>query len=87
MLEIWKYPINDGNSQSEIDVPENHAILTVAYQSGQLCLWVSVDPKSPKIHKLISSVGTGFPYNPTAKFIGTVQQGPFVWHIFDGDIY
>lgn len=82
-MEIWKFilPITD---EIEVDMPDVSIPLNVQLQSTDICLWAMVDPKGPKVKKRFFIVGTGHPFNPADKlYIGTVQKGSFVWHVFE----
>ena len=86
---IWKFPMNrllaSARSDEIIDLPIGAKILHVDLQNGIPCFWVEVDPEQPKKEdRHFSLVGTGFPYNPAGvDYIGTFQQPPFVWHVFE----
>lgn len=56
---------------------------------GKLCVWGIVDPDAAEEQKkdyLIELVGTGHDFSEefyhAAEFIGTVNDGPFMWHVF-----
>jgi len=54
-------------------------------QHGVLCLWAIVDPEKPKIKSTIVIHGTGHPINhieEQRRFLGTVIDRVFVWHVF-----
>lgn len=81
--EIWKFPLGDG-MQQDIKMPMHAEILTVQVQHGHVCLWAKVTPANVKKLRRIHVVGTGHPVPAGAfGYVGTVQQGPFVWHIFE----
>ena len=83
---IWKYPLEITDRQ-ELSVPAEAHFLHVGMQGEQLCLWARVDPTKPPMKVPVLIVGTGNPMPPDddwAYHLGTVQQGPFVWHIFIG---
>lgn len=82
---IWKFVI----SRSEtIDIPTTHKILSVGIQEGRLVVWALVDPMTPKKPKKLSVIGTGWVGTPMdeitdKRFVGTVQDGSLVFHIFE----
>jgi len=82
MKQIWKYLLGLERFQV-ISIKENATILTAQAQRGQLCLWAMVDASSPDLDRWIEIVPTGSPTDadPIA-YIGTVQIGMFVWHVF-----
>lgn len=83
---IWKYPLEVTDRQ-EVPMPAEAQFLHVGLQNGQVCVWALVDPSKEMETVPIHIVGTGNPMPPDndwAYHLGTVQQGPFVWHIFIG---
>jgi len=55
---IWKYELKVQDTQ-EIDIPCGYEVLMVNTQKGIPCLWVRVDPNSPKLREIIYTHGTG----------------------------
>lgn len=93
---VWKFVIPMGGA-ALVAMPAGAQIISVQIQTElpigvrqpkpQLCCWAIVDPDLPVMVRNLIVVGTGFdlPRNATAKsHIATVQDGVFVWHIFDG---
>ena len=81
MNVIWKFPLTNEETPIEAHVVE---FLTVQMQDGTPCVWAIVDPdRQPNRYK-VSSIGTGWECNriDAPKYIGTVQQGMYVWHYF-----
>lgn len=93
-VRIWKYVLELQDYQT-IVMSEGAQILSVAvqgagrsvYDKGDICLWAMVDTSKASERRHIEIIGTGNPVPDDKgldrKFIGTVQQGPFVWHIFE----
>lgn len=87
---IWKFPLLLQDSQS-VSMPEEAEILTVQSQDGSLVLWAMVNPELPKVDRVFEVHGTGNPvyydvhglFGVLREYIGTVQQPPFVWHVFE----
>jgi len=88
---VWKYDLAVTDVQ-EVMMPSGAALLHVGIQhpnEGRLRwiqLWAWVDREEPTCSRRIAVVGTGNPAPPMneARYVGSVQDGPFVWHIFDG---
>ena len=85
---IWKFPlIRPSNSYGriEIDMPFSAEILSCQEQNGQLFLWAMVDTENPVRPRAFYIAGTGKQLNTDIplKFIDTVKQGVFVWHVFE----
>lgn len=81
---IWKYQVVPG--QNFLALPYGSSFVSVVNQNGTLALYVVVDQDETKQAAFeIWGYGTGwdFPDNPDLlSFIGTVQQGAYVWHFF-----
>lgn len=83
MKRIYKYPVLLG-AQS-IPMPEGAQVLTAQLQQGQINIWALVDPNAEEVINVIEVYGTGHDLKDTTdkhNYIGSVQQGPFVWHVF-----
>ena len=80
---IWKVDLEITDRQV-IRLPAGAEMLSVQQQGPEaLCLWALVDRSVPIIQHGIIIVGTGHRVPEDAEdFIGTVQVGPFVWHVF-----
>ena len=86
MKTIYKYPLEITDRQV-IEIPAGSEILSAQMQRGQLCLWVLVHTYEAPRHRDVYIFGTGNPIpqgfdRGYCLFVGTVQQGPLVWHIF-----
>lgn len=75
--QIWKYRV--GTQQ----VPTGSTPLTAQYQDGVLCVWVEVDPANAfeEVSYLVAGTGQAIPRE--WQYIGTVQQGELVWHVYE----
>ncbi len=70
-------------------MPDGAEILSVGEQDNSLVVWAIVDQDAPKVTYQFAVYGTGqplpldFDHNRKGnRFLGTVQQGPYVWHVF-----
>jgi len=83
-MTIFKYllPIQDC---VELDLPYTSRVLSVGNQRGELCLWATMPEHVCTCKRFILIVGTGMdaPIPSEARFVGTVQIEPFVWHVFE----
>jgi len=82
---IWKFPLPLSDSVA-IAMPERSRVLSVGVQSGgvrQLQLWADVNPGAAIVIRRFEIRGTGHPLGDVGRFIGTVIDGPFVWHVFE----
>lgn len=82
--QIWKYPI-PVTDHFEIEMPGAAQVISVQIQQGKPFIWAIVGPNITPAPRKFRLVGTGndFKLMPTDKFIGTFQDGPFVWHLFE----
>lgn len=79
MKQIWKFQVS-----GIIEMPADAKILTVQNQNGDPCIWALVDPNQKMDARMFTIVGTGKPFDDTnTVYIGTFQDGPFVWHLFE----
>ncbi len=85
MTTIYKYALQPIGEQ-RIEMPEHHKILSAGLDpGGQLCIWVLADTKGSPRGRMVYGMGTGNPWHEMAfglDFIGTVNDGPFMWHVF-----
>lgn len=85
MKTIFKYRLLISDRQV-VNLPRGATILSAGLDpAGELCLWAAVDTDNPKQPREILIFGTGhlLPDIVTLRFIGTVNQGPFMWHVFE----
>lgn len=84
MNTIWKY-ILPLTAKQIVFMPRGARILTVQIQEGNICLWAIVDTDNGNEERRFAIVGTGAPNEiPTdSTYIGTCQDGAFVWHVFE----
>lgn len=90
---VWKYELNGlaGGHVTDLEMPEGADALSVGMQSTGCVLWALVDAADgvPKERRRFISVFTGHPVPIPAEalrasqFVGTVQLGPLVYHVFD----
>lgn len=82
MKTIYKYPLTLSERQY-IEVPVGAHFMCTQVQRGAICLWAMVNTDQQTVHYEIALVGTGTPMpHGLWQYIGTVQQGDFVWHIY-----
>lgn len=70
----------------ELDLPKGAKPLTVQMQAGQAHpqLWVELDSDAQALYRSarFQWVGTGRPVPCNGNYIGTVQTGAYVWHLY-----
>jgi hypothetical protein len=86
MRTIYKYELKIVDLQ-EIELPVGANIISAQVQNGKVYVWAIVNTELTPEFRTIIIYGTGNPmygYSPTThNFIGTVQDGQYVWHIFE----
>jgi hypothetical protein len=79
---IWKYQVRAWG-QTVIPMPRNARVVAVQLQRDIPTLWALVDPDAPRTERTFEVVGTGWDFNEDESYIGTYQQGDFVWHVME----
>lgn len=86
MRQIWKYQLS---GSSMLQVPDGGEALCVQMQGCHPTLWMMVDPAMPLAPRQFMIVGTGAPLPDSMAgrdafpYVGTVQDGDLVWHVFE----
>ena len=85
---IWKAVVKrEANAFGvyAVELPEGATLLSTGVQNGAIVVWALVDPRYPTTRHLIYVAGTGQEqrFGGHWRFLGTVFQGLFVWHVFD----
>ena len=83
-MTIWKYPF-EITGPFELMLPTEARVLSVGVQDERPCMWVLVEAENLLEERRFVIVGTGHPAPKptTSEHIGTFQQSPFVWHLFE----
>lgn len=80
---IWKWPLV--GALDEESMPKGTTILCVQMQTTVPTIWALVDTEQMETERRrfrIYGTGREIP-SESGIYIGTVQNGPFVWHIFE----
>ena len=81
---IYKYEMPEPGLHSVIPIPKDGKVLHVGMQGGRIMMWVEVNNTATEQRKYTTlPTGTEFFRPPNAHHIGTVFDGPFVWHIYE----
>ncbi len=80
---IFKYRIPNGGG--EVSMPEGARCLKLAMLVDGLYVWALVDPAQPVRARKFSVIGTGqdFEMSMWHVYLDTVEEGPFIWHVFE----
>lgn len=78
---IWKFQV----TATEVLMPWDAEVCTFQFQNGVPCIWAIVDPGASKVVRRFQIFGTGheIPALNEGCYVGTAQEGPFVWHLFE----
>lgn len=82
MRTIYKYlvpPI----SEFQLETPKHSQFKHAGLQNDVIFMWFEVDTDQPVEARTFHIVGTGHVVPQDAVYVGTVQQPPFVWHIYE----
>lgn len=82
---IWKFPLH-GPGQFTASMPDGAEIIDAQMQGGVPCLWAIVDVGAIQRTREFRIFVTGQRLDESLSrkdHISTVQDGSFVWHIFE----
>lgn len=83
METVWKFGFGI-REIVDLEMPKGATILLVECQGDQPCIWARVNPEQPKVVRHFAVTGTGHPtVKPNYKHVGSFQQPPFVWHLWE----
>lgn len=84
MNTIWKFPIQVTDFQY-IEMPEWATILYAGLDTNSIpCIWALVNTLTSTEHRKIYVFGTNNPIiDSDIIYIGSFNQGQFVWHVFE----
>lgn len=88
MTTIFKYPLGKPMMWFDLLLPRDAEFLSVQVQNNTIVAWFKViDPSVLKETQEFILVGTGqelekVDVHSDSQYLGTVQHGPFVWHLF-----
>lgn len=85
MRTIWKFSI--GQTKAAVKMPIGAKPLAVQVQGDEACLWAEVDSDAETETRHFRIFGTGHDM-PSGMgysdvYLGTFQQGPFMWHLYE----
>ena len=85
MTTIYKYTLEEDLSCSILEIPKDAVFRYIDTQRGLICLWFQVDTDKPLEQRRFIVYGTGHKIvcPELMVYIGSVQAGMFVWHVFE----
>lgn len=90
MRQVWKYRLELVGHQV-LHMPAGAELLHLGIQpastvadDSSIVLWADVDPAVGVVPRefYVRGTGHGIP-DDVQQYVGTVQQGSFVWHVFE----
>jgi hypothetical protein len=81
---IYKYSIT--STITTLFLPVGAKILTLQMQHGVPFIWIERTEEAIELkERKIKKVGTGESFNADSNhsYIGTIQEGPYVWHYYE----
>lgn len=84
MRTIYKYALLFCEN-NQFEVPKGTRFLHFDIQDGTPCVWADVIVGNPPETRNLAIHGTGHNVGTLSRYIGTVKDGPFVWHLYDKD--
>jgi hypothetical protein len=81
MPTIHKYPLLWGET-FQLALYTGAEILTLQMQNDRPCVWVREQVSDMRQVLNLRWVGTGQEAPATSRYLGTVQVGGYVWHLF-----
>lgn len=82
-MSIWKFALPLKGLVC-VEMPKGADLLSVDDQRGQICLWALCNTKADTVKRWFRIIGTGHQIDSeVGKFVATVQQDSFVWHVFE----
>jgi hypothetical protein len=80
--QVWKFDAPKPGIILPAHVPLGAKPLYADLQHGEIVWWAEVDPEAPTLRVDVITVGTGWDIPESAKHVGTVLDGAFVWHVY-----
>lgn len=80
---IWKYRLPIKTGEQELGIPPDGRVVHVGMQAGQIAMWVEVDPSEGEGPRIFRVAATGEGVDDLWKYVGTVLDDPYVWHVFE----
>lgn len=77
-MQVWKYKLNWGETTLKLTGDAVH----FAIQDGVPCLWAESYPEQETRDRYFKIVGTGHEVDGDSWHVGSVLDGPYVWHLY-----
>jgi len=83
MKAIWKFEIPIESAFS-LSMPRASEIIAFQTQKNRAYIWAIVFTNMCSVLRKFEMYGTGYGLRPNpGRYIGTIQNGGYVWHLFE----
>ena len=83
MRQVWKFPVKQWTI-NKLDMPSGAEVVHFGPDpEGTMSFWAVVEPDVKPCRRVFYVVGTGRDVEDGSKYIGSVNDAPFVWHLFE----
>jgi hypothetical protein len=85
MRTIYKATLDFDKEEHAVTMPGSAVSRHFAMQNGKPCVWYELDTSLVSTVRHYRIYGTGWPFNsdPRWSYVGTTQDGPFIWHLYE----
>lgn len=83
MRAVWKFAVLGGTVPYVEPLPAGAKVLHLGQQRGLPHIWVEVEETAAAEDRTFQVIGTGQEIPGGAVYIGTWQEPPFVWHLYE----
>lgn len=83
MERIWKFGLLLIDGVQTIEAPISFRVVHAAMQGPQLFVWAVVDPMTTMSTHQFHVYGTGQDIDRGRKYVMSVMDHEFVWHVFE----
>lgn len=78
---IWKFGMPEPGKSLRVSIQSGADLLHLGMQGGTVFAWFMLVPTNEAVEREFYTTATGAHIDMKDKYIGTVQEGPYVWHV------
>ena len=83
MRTIYKYQLNLETKETVVPATHGAKLIHVGQDpAGENCLWLELDPAQEAQKYRFAVIGTGDRVPDDMVHCGSIQDGPFMWHVY-----
>lgn len=64
-------------------MPAGAEIVHFDMQDDRPCIWAKVNPYEATLQREFYILGAGYDIHDSLEYVGAIQQGIYVWHLFE----